>query len=159
MPALLLLVQCYIIFVYCNQFQQIQQHLLKHDFLKFQMYFFSYFSADSTAEMLAEWRPLLCPFDAVMSQGIYYLAYFLPTCLMPEEQNKGFGYASSLSFNELYQKMKHVSICYHPKGQGQEQGQEQGQGQEYGRRWDRQRSILISLESLLMALSLMSEEI
>ena len=58
-------------------------------------YFFSYFSADSTTEMLAEWRPLLCPFDAVMSQGIYFLSYFLPTCLMPEEHDKGFEYVKS----------------------------------------------------------------
>jgi len=56
-----------------------------------------YFSADSTTEMLAEWRPLLCPFDAVMSQGIYFLSYFLPTCLMPEEHVKGF----ELWFKEL----------------------------------------------------------
>ena len=57
-------------------------------------YFSRYFSSDSSAEMLAEWRPLLCPFDAIMSQGIYYLSNFLPTCLMAEEHSSGFGYVA-----------------------------------------------------------------
>lgn len=39
----------------------------------------SFFSPDSTAEMLAEWRPLLCPFDRSMIQGMKYLSSFLPT--------------------------------------------------------------------------------
>eukprot|EP00794_Sanderia_malayensis_P017775 gene17775-19551_t len=47
--------------------------------------------------MLEEWRPFLCPFDAIMLQGIYYLSHFLPTCLLEKEHNSGF----KLWFDEL----------------------------------------------------------
>lgn len=39
----------------------------------------SYFSPESTQEMLDLWRPLLCPYDRSMSNGMKYLATFLPT--------------------------------------------------------------------------------
>ena len=39
----------------------------------------SFFSQNSTQEMLDEWRPLLCPFDRCMIQGMKYLSLFLPT--------------------------------------------------------------------------------
>uniref|UniRef100_UPI00358F6C57 proteasome activator complex subunit 4 isoform X3 n=1 Tax=Myxine glutinosa TaxID=7769 RepID=UPI00358F6C57 len=57
----------------------------------------TYFSLDSTAEMLEEWRPLLCPFDVTMQKAIIYFEMFLPTSLLPEHHNKGF----KLWFDEL----------------------------------------------------------
>ncbi|XP_061414922.1 proteasome activator complex subunit 4 isoform X2 [Lethenteron reissneri] len=50
----------------------------------------TYFSDKSTAEMLDEWRPLLCPFDVTMQKGISYFELFLPTSLPPERHHKGF---------------------------------------------------------------------
>ncbi|XP_071784078.1 proteasome activator complex subunit 4-like [Asterias amurensis] len=49
-----------------------------------------YFSVESTQEMLDEWRPLLCPFDEMMSKGISCLELFLPTLLPPEHHQFGF---------------------------------------------------------------------
>jgi len=49
-----------------------------------------YFSNESTQEMLDEWRPLLCPFDASMDEAMYYLEAFLPTALYPEEHETGY---------------------------------------------------------------------
>ncbi|XP_006004010.1 proteasome activator complex subunit 4 isoform X2 [Latimeria chalumnae] len=56
-----------------------------------------YFSEDSTAEMLEEWRPLMCPFDVTMQKAISYFELFLPTALPPELHHKGF----KLWFDEL----------------------------------------------------------
>ncbi|XP_044145613.1 proteasome activator complex subunit 4 isoform X2 [Bufo gargarizans] len=56
-----------------------------------------YFPDDATAEMLEEWRPLLCPFDVTMQKAIGYLELFLPTSLPPELHHKGF----RLWFDEL----------------------------------------------------------
>eukprot|EP00731_Ephydatia_muelleri_P029038 Em0020g682a len=39
----------------------------------------NYFAVESTQEMLDEWRPLLCPFDLAMVEGLTYLHQFLPT--------------------------------------------------------------------------------
>ncbi|XP_077536244.1 proteasome activator complex subunit 4-like [Haemaphysalis longicornis] len=50
----------------------------------------AYFSASSTQEMLDEWEPLLCPFDASMKKGMVYLQLFLPTLLPPEHHERGF---------------------------------------------------------------------
>lgn len=52
--------------------------------------FIRYFPADSTAEMLEEWRPLMCPFDVTMQKAITYFELFLPTSLPPELHHKGF---------------------------------------------------------------------
>lgn len=49
-----------------------------------------YFPADATAEMLEEWRPLMCPFDVTMQKAITYFEIFLPTSLPPELHHKGF---------------------------------------------------------------------
>ncbi|KAG9484281.1 hypothetical protein GDO78_009934 [Eleutherodactylus coqui] len=49
-----------------------------------------YFPDDATAEMLEEWRPLLCPFDVTMQKAISYFELFLPTSLPPELHHKGF---------------------------------------------------------------------
>uniref|UniRef100_A0A8D2L1E2 Proteasome activator subunit 4 n=1 Tax=Varanus komodoensis TaxID=61221 RepID=A0A8D2L1E2_VARKO len=49
-----------------------------------------YFSDDATAEMLDEWRPLMCPFDVTMQKAITYFELFLPTTLPPELHHKGF---------------------------------------------------------------------
>ena len=38
-----------------------------------------YFSADATQEMLAEWRPLLCPLDLTFGQAVNLMELFLPT--------------------------------------------------------------------------------
>lgn len=47
---------------------------------------------ESTQEMLDEWRPLLCPFDVKMAEGLFFMEIFLPTLMYPEEQAKGFRY-------------------------------------------------------------------
>ena len=52
--------------------------------------FFSYFSVDSTQEMLDEWRPLMCPFDVTFAKAMFYFNLFLPTALAPQEYDKGF---------------------------------------------------------------------
>ncbi|OXB74298.1 UNVERIFIED_CONTAM: hypothetical protein H355_006827 [Colinus virginianus] len=49
-----------------------------------------YFPEDATAEMLDEWRPLMCPFDVTMQKAITYFELFLPTTLPPELHHKGF---------------------------------------------------------------------
>lgn len=56
-----------------------------------------YFPDDATAEMLEEWRPLMCPFDVTMQKAISYLELFLPTSLPHELHHKGF----KLWFEEL----------------------------------------------------------
>ncbi|XP_060589859.1 proteasome activator complex subunit 4B-like [Ruditapes philippinarum] len=57
----------------------------------------TYFPAESTQEMLDEWRPLLCPFDVTVIKALQYLDLFLPTNLMEHEMDKGF----RLWFKEL----------------------------------------------------------
>lgn len=52
--------------------------------------FYRYFPVDATAEMLEEWRPLMCPFDVTMQKAITYFEIFLPTSLPPELHHKGF---------------------------------------------------------------------
>uniref|UniRef100_A0A8C3LK93 Proteasome activator subunit 4 n=1 Tax=Chrysolophus pictus TaxID=9089 RepID=A0A8C3LK93_CHRPC len=47
-----------------------------------------YFPEDATAEMLDEWRPLMCPFDVTMQKAITYFELFLPTTLPPELHHK-----------------------------------------------------------------------
>nr|DBA27145.1 TPA: hypothetical protein GDO54_011320 [Pyxicephalus adspersus] len=49
-----------------------------------------YFPEDATAEMLEEWRPLMCPFDVTMQKAISYFELFLPTSLPPELHHKGY---------------------------------------------------------------------
>lgn len=49
-----------------------------------------YFPASATKEMLEEWRPLLCVFDAVMQKSISNMELFLPTIMPPEEHGQGF---------------------------------------------------------------------
>ena len=39
----------------------------------------SFYSHESTQEMLDEWRPMMCPFDRAMVQAMKYLSLFLPT--------------------------------------------------------------------------------
>lgn len=39
----------------------------------------SFYSHESTQEMLDEWRPMMCPFDRAMVQSMKYLSLFLPT--------------------------------------------------------------------------------
>uniref|UniRef100_A0A8C5MEZ8 Proteasome activator subunit 4 n=1 Tax=Leptobrachium leishanense TaxID=445787 RepID=A0A8C5MEZ8_9ANUR len=49
-----------------------------------------YFPDDATAEMLEEWRPLMCPFDVTMQKAFSYFELFLPTSLPPQLHCKGF---------------------------------------------------------------------
>uniref|UniRef100_A0A665UKH4 Proteasome activator subunit 4b n=1 Tax=Echeneis naucrates TaxID=173247 RepID=A0A665UKH4_ECHNA len=56
-----------------------------------------YFPPQSTKEMLDEWRPLLCVFDAIMQKAISNMELFLPTIMPPEEHSQGF----QLWFDEL----------------------------------------------------------
>jgi len=72
----------------------------------------SYFSLESTKEMLLEWRPLLCPFDATKAHASYYFSHFLPTTITPEHHEKGF----KLWFEELFDYWLHCtknipSVC------------------------------------------------
>ena len=57
----------------------------------------SYFPVESTKEMLEEWKPLLCPFDTAMLDGMDYFGEFLPTLMFPEQFNHGY----KLWFDEL----------------------------------------------------------
>ena len=50
----------------------------------------SFFHEDATAEILAEFRPFLCPFDMLVIGGLQALEMFLPTDLPPELHHKGF---------------------------------------------------------------------
>ena len=50
----------------------------------------SYFSLESTQEMLEEWRPLLCPFDMAMIESMNLLSEMLPTTLPPQHHDRGF---------------------------------------------------------------------
>ncbi|ELK14706.1 Proteasome activator complex subunit 4, partial [Pteropus alecto] len=72
-----------------------------------------YFPADATAEMLEEWRPLMCPFDVTMQKAITYFEIFLPTSLPPELHHKGF----KLWFDELIGLW--VSVQNLPQWEGQ----------------------------------------
>ncbi|XP_076868497.1 proteasome activator complex subunit 4A isoform X2 [Brachyhypopomus gauderio] len=49
-----------------------------------------YFPESATQEMLDEWRPLLCPFDATMQRAFSNFELFLPTTLPPHLHHKGF---------------------------------------------------------------------
>lgn len=59
--------------------------------------YYSYFPIESTKEMLEEWKPLLCPFDTSMLDGMDYFGEFLPTLMFPEHFNHGY----KLWFDEL----------------------------------------------------------
>ncbi|KAJ8309114.1 hypothetical protein KUTeg_013988 [Tegillarca granosa] len=50
----------------------------------------TYFTSESTQEMLDEWRPLLCPFDVTNIKALHYFEFFLPTSLPPPLHDKGF---------------------------------------------------------------------
>ncbi len=49
-----------------------------------------YFHIEATEEMLAEWRPLLCPFDMTMPMGVSLFAAFLPTKIYPKNHKLGY---------------------------------------------------------------------
>jgi len=63
-----------------------------------------YFGVEATKEMLAEWRPWLCPFDGVVfNKAMKYLHNFLPTKLPPSSQASGF----KLWFDEMMSMWLH----------------------------------------------------
>lgn len=67
-----------------------------------------YFPAESTQEMLDEWRPLLCPFDVTHIKAMNNFEYFLPTNLPPSQQDKGF----KLVFTYLYLFYHSIFVSY-----------------------------------------------
>ena len=74
-------------------------HFVQYPF-KVKLYFssiFSYFSEESTQEMLDEWRPLMCPYDVTFGKAMFYFSLFLPTTLHPEKHDQGYKYG----FNDL----------------------------------------------------------
>lgn len=73
-----------IIYKYCRVFNSVVRYMETFSF------FTRYFPADATAEMLEEWRPLMCPFDVTMQKAVSYFEIFLPTSLPPELHHKGF---------------------------------------------------------------------
>lgn len=56
-----------------------------------------YFPIESTQEMLDEWRPLLCPFDISVIEGLQFMELFLPTHMDVDKMAIGF----RLWFKEL----------------------------------------------------------
>ncbi|KAK8767206.1 hypothetical protein V5799_006012 [Amblyomma americanum] len=50
----------------------------------------TYFTVESTQEMMDEWEPLMCPFDVTMHKAMAYFELFLPTMLPPEQHDRGF---------------------------------------------------------------------
>ena len=54
-------------------------------FLNFVSFSRIYFAPSSTAEILAELRPLLCPFDLSMNIALERCNLFLPTIFMDDE--------------------------------------------------------------------------
>ena len=76
----------------------------------------SYFPLESTQEMLDEWRPLLCPFDMSMLEGVNLLAEFLPTTMRAGEHAQGV----QLWFHEFV----HLWLGNHCKVQWDEVSQE-----------------------------------
>jgi proteasome activator subunit 4 len=59
-------------------------------FVNFVGYARLYFDTKSTAEMLEEWRTLICPFDMSMSYAFERFDLFLPTLLKENEIEHGF---------------------------------------------------------------------
>ena len=73
-----------------------------HDELKAQIkslikYSRSYFSTESTKEMLDKWRPMFCPFDRAFFTAFKYLSLFLPT-----SQNIPAEHGYKLWFDEFF---------------------------------------------------------
>ncbi|XP_039254923.2 proteasome activator complex subunit 4-like isoform X1 [Styela clava] len=58
-----------------------------------------YFPSSATQEMLDEWRPLLCPFDITVAQGLKYMELFLPTLSTTEEERSS---SWKLWFDEIF---------------------------------------------------------
>ena len=51
----------------------------------------SYFTTESTEEMLLEFRPLMCPLDTTKTNAAFYLSTFLPTQIPQEHKAKSYG--------------------------------------------------------------------
>ena len=55
-----------------------------------------YFDINATKEMLAEWRPIMCPFDVSMSKALERFSLFIPSILFEHEFE--FGYKLAINF-------------------------------------------------------------
>ncbi len=69
---------------------KLKRNLEQVTFVNFVSYARIYFDANCTKEMLAEWRPLMCPFDMGMSYAFDRFNLFLPTLLRENENENGF---------------------------------------------------------------------
>lgn len=76
---------------------QLHYLLLFFSYLSLSHFFSSYFTLESTQEILNEGRPLLCPFDTAMMDIMERFDNFLPTKVVPEE----FSYTHHLWFDEF----------------------------------------------------------
>jgi len=61
------------------------ENIEQTSFANFIKYARIYFDESATQEMLAEWRPIICPFDLSMSKAFERLKLFLPTILYEHE--------------------------------------------------------------------------
>ncbi|KAG8223216.1 hypothetical protein J437_LFUL003567 [Ladona fulva] len=64
-----------------------------------------YFPPTATQEMLDEWRPLICPYDAHLCHTMTYLEWFLPVTLPPSKAHMGY----KLWFEEI---MNLWEVCH-----------------------------------------------
>lgn len=72
----------------------------------------NYFPIEATRAILAEFRPLLCPWDSSMAKGCQLLNLFLPSRLAPEEHAK-FGYTLWLHEVRYWLFKGDSSLPYH----------------------------------------------
>lgn len=56
-----------------------------------------YFATNATAEMMDEWRPLMCPHDVTTNKAVVYFEMFLPTFNKKDQRDSSF----DLWFDEL----------------------------------------------------------
>jgi proteasome activator subunit 4 len=67
-------------------FRELEQVTL----VNFVCYARAYFDLCATKEMLADWRPMMCPFDLSFTQAFELFDLFLPSLLRENEIQHGF---------------------------------------------------------------------